>query len=97
MHALGCVHAHETHTQVASRDLVELLRINTVIRAVSNQLGVSMEERKRVFAWFARSGLPPCYVHAPHIHHKFNQVCVCVNGCVSAHVCAHLFVNVRVC
>eukprot|EP00200_Dunaliella_tertiolecta_P002129 CAMPEP_0202345886 /NCGR_PEP_ID=MMETSP1126-20121109/4923_1 /ASSEMBLY_ACC=CAM_ASM_000457 /TAXON_ID=3047 /ORGANISM="Dunaliella tertiolecta, Strain CCMP1320" /LENGTH=529 /DNA_ID=CAMNT_0048937235 /DNA_START=217 /DNA_END=1806 /DNA_ORIENTATION=+ len=60
--------------QTASRDLVELLRINTVIRAVSNQLGVSMDERKRVFAWFARRGLPPYYVHAPHIHHKFNQV-----------------------
>ncbi|KAF5826968.1 hypothetical protein DUNSADRAFT_1655 [Dunaliella salina] len=60
--------------QTASRDLVELLRINTVVRAVSNQLGVTMDERKRVFAWFARRGLPPYYVHAPHIHHKFNQV-----------------------
>lgn len=62
--------------QTASRDLVELLRINTVVRAVSNQLGVTMEERKRVFAWFARRGLPPCFVRAPHIHHKFNQVSV---------------------
>lgn len=60
--------------QQASRELVELLRINTVIRGVSNTLGISMEERKRLFAGAARKGLPPRSLRAPHVHAHFNSL-----------------------
>lgn len=114
--------------QTASRDLIELLRINTIIRGVSNTLvggrtctclvffvmgcaaehaawtsastchqhctalhtshlhpcltltqqlcpqGVTMDERKRIFAVYARKGLPPRWQRAAHIHEKFNQL-----------------------
>ncbi|KAL6757375.1 ABC1 family-domain-containing protein [Haematococcus lacustris] len=58
----------------APRDLVELLRIHTVIRSVSSQLGVSMEERKRICAWYAAQGLPPRWQRAAHINIRFNQL-----------------------
>mmetsp|Transcript_28800 Transcript_28800/g.73421 ORF Transcript_28800/g.73421 Transcript_28800/m.73421 type:complete len:584 (-) Transcript_28800:963-2714(-) len=60
--------------QHASRELVELLRINTIIRGVANQLGIGMEERKRIFATFARKGLPPRWQRGPQVHPHFNSL-----------------------
>eukprot|EP00798_Chlamydomonas_sp_ICE-L_P018837 gene18837-25385_t len=57
-----------------SRELVELLRINTVIRGVSSQLGINMQDRKRICAWYARQGLPPRSRQKPHIHPSFNKL-----------------------
>jgi aarF domain-containing kinase len=41
-----------------SRDIVDLLRINTVIRATSSALGVTMAERIRIYSAIAHRGLP---------------------------------------
>lgn len=50
------------------RDLMELLRINTVIRSSSSLLGIKMGERKRIFAWYARRGMPRADASGDHIH-----------------------------
>ncbi|GAX82134.1 hypothetical protein CEUSTIGMA_g9562.t1 [Chlamydomonas eustigma] len=58
----------------APRDLVEMLRINTVIRASSTLLGVNMQDRKRIFAWFARRGLPNMSNRGAHVHPSSRSV-----------------------
>jgi len=58
----------------APRLLVELLQVNTVIRKTSNELGVTMEDRKCIFAWYARRGLPARSRREAHVPHIFNSL-----------------------
>jgi aarF domain-containing kinase len=52
----------------APRDLVELIRVTTMIRKSSLVLGVSNEERQRVLGSYAFKGLPWIDSKDPHIH-----------------------------
>lgn len=53
---------------LASPDIVDLLRINTVVRGTSSALGMTMVERVRIFSAIAHRGLPPRGSRLPHVH-----------------------------
>lgn len=52
----------------ASRALVDVLRINTVIRGTSNLLGVTMAERIHMYSGIAIQGLPRRGATDKHMH-----------------------------
>lgn len=52
----------------APRDLIELVRVTTMIRKSSLALGVSNEERQRVLGSYAFKGLPAVDSKDRHIH-----------------------------
>eukprot|EP00798_Chlamydomonas_sp_ICE-L_P008829 gene8830-71_t len=56
-----------------NKELVELLRINSIIRSVSSKLGLTVLDRMRMYAWYVRRGIPPQGLQANYIDPYFDS------------------------